>query len=87
MAAFGKHNYTMDYQEFEAQVREVLELEDDIQLDRDQKLEETDYWSSMHSLLIMSMAESEFGVSISGEDLRETGTLGSLYELLISRQA
>jgi acyl carrier protein len=77
----------MEYKEFEAQVREVLELEDDIELHKDQKLEDTDYWSSMHSLLIMSLAESEFGVSITGEDLRNTGTLGSLYQLLISRKA
>jgi len=56
-------------------------------LDKDQKLVDTDYWSSMHALLIMAMAESEFGVSITGEDLRETGTLGSLYNLLMERKA
>lgn len=76
----------MEYQEFEAQVRDVLELEDDVVLEKDQKLEDTDYWSSMHALLIMAMAESDFGVSITGEDLRNTGTLGSLYELLMERK-
>lgn len=83
----GNIALTMEYKEFEEQVRDVLELEDDVQLDKDQKLVDTDYWSSMHALLIMAMAESEFGVSITGEDLRETGTLGSLYNLLMERKA
>lgn len=71
----------MDWKEFEENVREVLELEDDIELTPDLELENTDFWSSMHALLIMALAESEYGISITGDDLRNSKTLGGLFEL------
>ncbi len=72
----------MEWKEFEENVRDVLELEDDIELAPELQLEDTDFWSSMHALLIMALAESEYDVSISGEDLRSSKTLGGLFELI-----
>ena len=72
----------MEWKEFEENVRDVLELEDDVELIPELQLEDTDFWSSMHALLIMALAESEYDVSISGEDLRSSKTLGGLFELI-----
>ena len=77
----------MNWNDFEQHVREVLEIEDDIVLSKDDVLEETEFWSSMHALLIMAMAESEYGISITGEDLRNSATLGALFELFKARVA
>ena len=62
----------MTWEEFEANIRDVLEVEDDVVLNRDEVLEDSEYWSSMHALLVMAMAESEYDVSITGEDLRKS---------------
>ena len=75
----------MTWEDFEANIRDVLEVEDGVELKRDEVLEDTEYWSSMHALLVMAMAESEYDVSITGEDLRKSSTLGNIYELLKSK--
>ncbi len=75
----------MTWEDFEANIRDVLEVEDGVELNRDEVLEDTEYWSSMHALLVMAMAESEYDVSITGEDLRKSSTLGNIYELLKSK--
>lgn len=77
----------MEWNEFEENLREVLEIEDDVVLNRDDLLENSEYWSSMHALLIMALAESEYGISISGEELRNSKTLNQLFELFQSKQA
>jgi len=77
----------MTWEEFEANIRDVLEVEDDVVLNRDEVLEDSEYWSSMHALLVMAMAESEYDVSITGEDLRKSRTLGNIFELINSKVA
>ena len=62
----------MEWKDFEENVRDVLELEEDVVLTPELELENTDFWSSMHALLIMALGESEYGISISGEDLRSS---------------
>lgn len=42
-------------------------------------------WSSMHALIIIALMETEYGVSVSGEDLRNCQTLQHLYDLVCSR--
>ena len=77
----------MNWKDFEENVRETLDIEDDVVLSRDEVLENTEFWSSMHALLIMALAESEYDVSITGEDLRNSSTLGNIYELIKSKTA
>lgn len=76
----------MNWNEFEASVRETLEIEDDVIIDKNELLENSEYWSSMHALLIMALAESEYEISITGEELRDAKTLQDLYNLFESKQ-
>ena len=105
MDAFGKPNLIkMNWNDFEASVRETLEIEDDVvidknelpsefrfdmnkKIDKNELLENSEYWSSMHALLIMALAESEYEISITGEELRNAKTLQDLYNLFESKQA
>jgi acyl carrier protein len=43
-------------------------------------------WSSMYSLLLVALCESEYNTSVSGEDLRNCKTVQQLYDLVNSRQ-
>jgi acyl carrier protein len=77
----------MNWKEFEEQLRETLEIPEEETLNREVLLEDSEYWSSMHALLIMALAESEYDISLSGEELRSSKTLGDLYELFESKGA
>ncbi|MGL4599088.1 MAG: acyl carrier protein [Bacteroidia bacterium] len=51
---------------------------------------ETDYrqlheWSSMHALILIALAETEYDVTLTGEDLRSSRTVQSVYSLIASR--
>lgn len=77
----------MEWKEFEENLRDTLEIDDDVVLDREELLENSEYWSSMHALLIMALAESEYNISITGEELRNSKTLNHLFQLFESKQA
>jgi acyl carrier protein len=42
-------------------------------------------WSSMHALILIALAETEYDVSISGEDLYRSKTFKDIYNLISSR--
>lgn len=42
-------------------------------------------WSSMHALIIIALAETEYDVSISGEDLRGCKSVRDIYNVVSSR--
>ena len=43
-------------------------------------------WSSMHALILIAISETEYDVTITGEDLRKCETFGDLYSLIKSRK-
>ncbi|HRP58687.1 MAG: hypothetical protein KF732_02090 [Flavobacteriales bacterium] len=42
-------------------------------------------WSSMYALIIIAYVDSEFNVTLSGDDLRKCNTLKELYFLIKSK--
>lgn len=42
-------------------------------------------WSSMHALIIIALCETEYNVTLTGEDLRSCVTVNDLYSLVKSR--
>ena len=75
----------MEWKKFEEDIRDALEIESEVTINKDDILEDTEYWSSMHALLIMALAESEYDVSINGEELRSCKTPQDLFQLLDSK--
>ncbi|MBX2921243.1 MAG: hypothetical protein KF746_03550 [Chitinophagaceae bacterium] len=51
----------------------------------DTKFKELEEWSSMVALMIIAMADENYNKKITGADLRESGTIGQLYERISSR--
>ncbi len=54
-------------------------------LQADTRFRELPEWSSMHALIIIALAETEYDVSISGEDLRGCKTIQDIYNVVSSR--
>jgi acyl carrier protein len=42
-------------------------------------------WSSFVALTIIAMVDSEYGVKISGEDIKKSNTIEDIYKIVISR--
>lgn len=51
----------------------------------DTDFRDLDDWSSMHALIIIALIETEYDVSITGEDLSSIKTVAELYEIVKSR--
>ncbi|GAB4134540.1 MAG: hypothetical protein Fur0041_07890 [Bacteroidia bacterium] len=42
-------------------------------------------WSSMHALIVIALAETEYDTTITGEDLKKSTTIQDIYEIIRSR--
>ncbi len=42
-------------------------------------------WSSMHALVLIALSETEYNVTLTGDDLRKCSTVQHLYDLINSR--
>ncbi len=42
-------------------------------------------WSSMHALILIALAETEYSVALTGEDLRKCNTVQDIYDVIKSR--
>lgn len=50
------------------------------------KFTDLDEWSSMHSLIIIALIDTEYDVTITGEDLMGISNVEELYHIVKSRQ-
>ena len=52
----------------------------------DSKFEMIEDWGSMHSLILIALADTDYDVVITGEDLMKINTVQDLFNLLLERQ-
>jgi acyl carrier protein len=45
-----------------------------------------DEWSSLLSLSIIAMCDEEYGVKVTGDDIKNTTTVDDLYTLVLNRK-
>jgi acyl carrier protein len=65
--------------EFMEQMAEIFEV-DAVQLE--DNLEDFDAWDSLTQLTIISLADENYGVTVSAKELRDTKTIGGLKKLI-----
>ena len=63
-----------------------FEIEDKNSLSPETSFRNMKEWSSMHGLIIIALADSEYGVTLNGNDLRAINTISDLFELIKSRK-
>lgn len=68
--------------EFIAKLEEEFEELEPNTLKAETNYREIDNWGSMHALIIIALVDTEFDVSLSGAELRETNTIQDLYNLV-----
>jgi acyl carrier protein len=44
-------------------------------------------WGSMHALIIIAVVDTEYNVTLNGEDLRKAATIKDLYDIIQKKKA
>jgi acyl carrier protein len=65
--------------EFMEQMADIFEVE---AVQSDDKLEDFDAWDSLTQLTIISLADENYGVTVSVKELRDAETIGGLKKLI-----
>jgi acyl carrier protein len=75
----------MDINEFIKNFAEQFENTNIESIAADTKFKELDEWSSLLALSIIAMVDDEYGIIIKGDDIRNSVTIGDLYNLVKSK--
>lgn len=70
--------------DFLAEMAEILE-EDTI--NPSDELKSFESWDSLAALSVLAMADAEFGVNMSSQEVNRAETVQELYELIIAKKA
>ena len=50
------------------------------------KISDIEGWSSMHTLIVIALADTEYGVTVKGDEFRKIQTIQELYDLIAEKQ-
>jgi len=64
----------------------LFEDTDPSQIFPEKKFRELEEWSSMMGLSVIAMADEEYHIRLTGEDIRKSVTIGDIFELIRSRK-
>ena len=71
----------MDLQGFIEKVAEQYEDVDDVVFKPETEYKKLSQWSSITALSIIAMIDEEYGITIKGNDIQNSGTLEELYKV------
>ena len=78
----------MDAQAFITNFKEQFDFfDEDTPLTADTEFKELDDWDSLVALSVIAMADEHYNVKISGDDIRNSKTVGDLMQLVETRKA
>jgi acyl carrier protein len=84
---------SMSNEELDDYIKKFIELfleqfddEVTIEVNQDTRFREIEGWTSLVALMVITMIDEEYGITITGDDMRSTSTIGELYNLVASRQ-
>ena len=75
----------MEIKEFIDKFAEIFDDTDASTLSPETKFRELDEWSSLSALGVIALADEEFDVELSGEEMRQANTIKELFNLITSK--
>jgi acyl carrier protein len=76
----------MDIQDFIFKFAEQFDDVDASEFKAETLFKELDAWSSLTALSIIAMADDEYGITIKGNDIRESKTIDDLFKIVSGRK-
>jgi acyl carrier protein len=77
----------MDIKEFTSQFARLFENTDFSMINKDTIFRELEEWDSLIALSIIAMVDENYGVTLSGDDIRGTKTVQQLFDLVKSKKS
>lgn len=75
----------MEINEFIEKFAEIFDDTDAATLSSETKFRELDEWSSLSALGVIALADEEFDVELSGNEMRKANTIQELFDLITSK--
>ena len=75
----------MEIKQFIEKFAEIFDDTEASTLTPETKFRELDEWSSLSALGVIALADEEFGVELSGAEMRKANTIQELYNLITSK--
>ncbi|MBE7177978.1 MAG: acyl carrier protein [Mucilaginibacter polytrichastri] len=76
----------MDLNQFVAKFSEQFEDTDASAFEAGTQFRDLDEWSSLTALFVIAMADDEYGVKITGDEIKNANTIEDLYNLISSKK-
>jgi acyl carrier protein len=73
----------MDLQEFIGKFAEQFDNTDPSEFKADTEFKALDEWSSMYALSIIAMIDDEYGITIKGDDIKNSETIEGLFNVVM----
>lgn len=75
----------MEINEFIEKFGEIFDDTDVAELTPETRFRDLDEWSSLSALSVIALADEEFGVEISGNEMRGVNTVQEMFDLISSK--
>lgn len=76
----------MEIKEFIEKFAEIFDDTEVSTLNPETKFRELDEWSSLSALGVIALADEEFDVELSGNEMRQASTIQELFDLISKKQ-
>ena len=76
----------MDLQDFITNLAEQFDETDASEIQADTRYQELNEWSSLMAISIIAMIDEEYNISVTGADIRNSDTIGALFEVVKSKK-
>lgn len=76
----------MKKEDFVANFADQFDDTDPSKISHETVYKELDEWSSLTALSIIAMCDEEYGVKITGDDIKTASTVEDLYNLVLGRK-
>ncbi len=76
----------MDQDQFIRLFAEQFDDTDESTFAAETEFRQLDEWDSMVALMVIAMIDEEYGVKISGDDIRNSGTIADLMQIVTSKR-
>lgn len=80
-------SHTADAIEFVELFVNAVDFQDAVAVAPDTRLDSLPEWDSLAALGVIVMCDMEYGVTIVGNDLKNSATVGDIYALVVARKA
>lgn len=78
-------NRCMDINDFISKIEAEIDEIEPGSLTPTTNIRNTSAWTSMHALILIALIDTEYNVTISGEDLRNSSSVEDIFKLVQSR--